>query len=87
MGKVRDEIGQLKIAYPGLHFLLRLNTACSDNALRLRAEAAGVRLGFLSEYAAMPDASYSHTLVINYASLEADQLPEAMALLADIFKE
>jgi GntR family transcriptional regulator/MocR family aminotransferase len=71
----------------GLHFLLRLNTACSDDTLRLRAEAAGVRLGFLSEYAAVPDPAYAHTLVINYASLEANRLPEAMALLADIFKE
>ena len=71
----------------GLHFLLRLDTSCSDEALRRRAEEAGVRLSFLSEYAAVPDPAYEHILVINYAGLEAGQLPEAMDLLANIFKE
>ena len=38
----------------GLHFLLQLDTRESDGALRDRAAALGVRLGFLSEYAALP---------------------------------
>ena len=38
----------------GLHFLLRLDTDRSDEDLRRQAEALGVRLGFLSEYAAVP---------------------------------
>ena len=71
----------------GLHFLLRLDTAVSDETLRRRAEEAGIRLSFLSEYAAVPDPAYAHTLVINYAGLEAGQLPEAMDLLAELFKE
>ena len=71
----------------GLHFLLRLDTAQSDETLRQRAEAAGVRLGFLSEYAAIPSPGHAHTLVVNYASLYADRLPEAMALLAEVFAE
>ncbi len=69
----------------GLHFLLRLNTAYSDDALRTRAEALGVRLGFLSEYAAAPSPGYAHTLVVNYAGLDAGRLPAAMALLAQVF--
>ena len=71
----------------GLHFLLRLDTACPDEGLRRRAREAGVRLSFLSEYAAVPDPAYAHTLVINYAGLEAGQLPAAMDLLAEVFKE
>ena len=71
----------------GLHFLLRLDTAQSDEALRRREEASGVRLGFLSEYAAIPRPGHAHTLVVNYASLDADRLPEAMALLAEVFAE
>ena len=71
----------------GLHFLLRLDTAQSDEALRRRAEASGVRLGFLSEYAAIPRPGHAHTLVVNYASLDADRLPEAMELLAEVFAE
>ena len=69
----------------GLHFLLRLNTDQPDDVLRQAAESLGIRLGFLSEYAALPDSSYAHTLVINYASLDAEKLPEAILLLADLF--
>lgn len=69
----------------GLHFLLRLDTPLSDEALGRRAEALGVRLGFLSEYAAVPNPAHAHTLVVNYAGLDAERLPEAMALLAAVF--
>ena len=62
-------------------------TPLSDEDLRLRAEEHGVRLGFLSEYAAVPDPAYAHTLVVNYAGLDAEKLPEAMALLAEVFAE
>jgi GntR family transcriptional regulator/MocR family aminotransferase len=69
----------------GLHFLLRLDTAQNDEALRQKAEGLGVRLGFLSEYAAAPDSRYDHTLVVNYAGLTPAQLPEAVRLLETIF--
>ena len=69
----------------GLHFLLQLDTRESDGALRDRAAARGVRLGFLSEYAAIPSPAYAHTLVVNYAGLSPAALPEAMDLLAEIF--
>ena len=69
----------------GLHFLLRLDTDRSDADLRQRAEALGVRLGFLSEYAAVPDPSYAHTLVINYAGLDEARLPQAVELLGAVF--
>lgn len=70
----------------GLHFLLRLDTDQDDEVLRRRAEGLGIRLGFLSEYAAVPRAGYAHTLVVNYAGLEPGHLPEAMALLAAVFE-
>lgn len=69
----------------GLHFLLRLDTDRSDEDLRRRAEALGVRLGFLSEYAAVPSAAYAHTLVINYAGLDEARLPQAVELLGEVF--
>ena len=70
----------------GLHFLLHLNTACSDEGLRQRAEELGVRLAFLSEYATLQQANYAHTLVINYANLDASRLEETIALLAEVFQ-
>lgn len=69
----------------GLHFLLRLDTEQSDRALREKANSLGIRLGFLSEYATVPDNACDHTLVVNYASLDAEKLPEAMELLAKLF--
>lgn len=69
----------------GLHFLMHLQTDCSDAALRRRAQALGVRLGFLSEYTAVPKADFAHTLVVSYAALDPAQLPQAMALLAEVF--
>ena len=69
----------------GLHFLLRLDTTEPDDALRDRAAARGIRLGFLSEYAAIPSPAYAHTLVVNYAGLSPSALPDAMAALAEVF--
>lgn len=69
----------------GLHFLLRLNTDQDDEVFRARAEQLGVRLGFLSDYAAIPQESHAHTLVISYAGLDPERLPETMELLTQIF--
>jgi len=71
----------------GLHFLLRLDTRRSDDTLRQRAEKLGVRLAFLSDYAALPHPNYAHTLVVNYAGLAPERLDDAMALLAEVFSK
>lgn len=71
----------------GLHFLLRLDTTRSDEELRRRGEELGVRLGFLSECAAVFHPGYAHTLVVNYAGLRAERLPAAMDLLGEVFAE
>ena len=69
----------------GLHFLLRLNTKEEDEVLRRRAEERGVRLAFLSEFAAIPRDAYRRTLVVNYAGLDPARLEEARALLEEVF--
>lgn len=71
----------------GLHFLLKLRTDRSDAELKLQAKALGVRLSFLSEYAAVPRAEFAHTLVVNYAGLEQERLEAGMVLLAQVFAE
>ena len=68
----------------GLHFLLTLDTARSDDELRRLTSAAGLRLSFLSEYADRPDSVPAHTLVVNYAGLSQSHLPEAVHLLETI---
>ncbi|MCI8802942.1 MAG: PLP-dependent aminotransferase family protein [Oscillibacter sp.] len=67
----------------GLHFLLRLDTDEDDQTLRSRAEGLGVRLSFLSEYAAVQRPEYAHTLVVNYAGLDPSLLEETAALLTE----
>ncbi len=71
----------------GLHFLLKLETARSEDELRRRAEELGVRLSFLSEHAVIPSPRYDHTLVVNYAGLDMRRLPEAMELLGAVLEE
>ena len=71
----------------GLHFLLQLHSRQDDAAIRRKAEALGVRLGFLSEYSSEPRPEYAHTLVVNYAGLDASRLDEATSLLAQILSE
>lgn len=71
----------------GLHFLLRLDTEKNDQALQKKAESLGVRLVFLSEYAAVQREEYAHTLVVNYAGLDLDRLEETICLLSEILAE
>lgn len=68
----------------GLHFLLKLNTQRSDKALAALAAQSGLRLRFLSEYAAVPDDTFAHTLVVNYAGLSPERLPEAVRFLEEV---
>ena len=68
----------------GLHFLLRLDTQRPDGELSRLAAQAGIRLSFLSEYAARPDPAFAHTLVVNYAGLSPQRLPETVRLLSEV---
>jgi GntR family transcriptional regulator/MocR family aminotransferase len=80
--------GRIRISEQGagLHFLLRLDTARSDEELSRRAAELGVRLGFLSEYAARPDPDFAHTLVINYGGLQSEDLDRTIGLLSQILE-
>lgn len=70
----------------GLHFLLRLQTGESEESLRQRGRELGVRLVFLSQYAACPRPEYGHILIVNYAGMDAARLPEVLRLLGEIFR-
>ena len=65
----------------GLHFLLQVSTEESDDSLRRRGETLGIKLAFLSDFSADPSPAHAHTLVINYAGLSPQRLPEAVTLL------
>ena len=77
---------RVEIYEPGapLHFLMRVSTGLPDAELRRRAEALGLRLGFLSDCAFSPRPELEHVLLINYSSLDEKRLCEAVELLGRI---
>ena len=44
----------------------------------------GIRLSFLSDYQQAPTARSAHRLVISYAGIDTEKLPEVFALLAEM---
>ena len=59
----------------GLHFLVKVDTDLSDEALVARCAAAGIRIRALSHY--YHGSIYQdrrHTLVVNYAGLREEQI-------------
>ena len=61
----------------GLHFLLKVDTALSDEALTALLHDCGIRVRTLSSYyhSAPPE---QHTLVVNYSTLQEEALAEAL---------
>lgn len=68
----------------GLHFLLHLDTESPDTVLKERAMSAGIRIPFLSDYVYRKNPAYNHILVVNYAGIDTDKLPEAINRLSQI---
>ena len=65
----------------GLHFLLTIDTKCTDHVLRADAEGRGVRLSFLSDFALRPGSAPQHTLVIHYPGIDLGRLRSALSIL------
>lgn len=65
----------------GLHFLLTIDTKCTDHVLRADAEGRGVRLSFLSDFALRPGSAPQHTLVIHYPGIDLVHLDVALNIL------
>ena len=66
----------------GTHFLLKLKTGKGDRDLKREAAAHGLGTRFLSDYQEEP--SENGCLVLNYACMEAEKLPHALEILAEI---
>lgn len=71
----------------GLHFLVRLDTALSDQTLKERAASLGIRIACLSDYMYRENPAYHHILVMNYTGIDIEKLPEALDLLSGIIEE
>jgi len=47
----------------------------------------GLRLALLSDYYSRPDTAPQHILVVNYAGIDMERLPEGLRRLAQIWEE
>lgn len=70
----------------GLHFLLLVDTARSDPALKELCAQAGIRIRCLSDYSQSGSTADSHCLVVNYSSLQGAKAPELLSRLEAILK-
>ncbi|MCR4962981.1 MAG: PLP-dependent aminotransferase family protein [Firmicutes bacterium] len=70
----------------GLHFLLRIHTDKSDRELVRRAEEAGLLIACLSQYVHGNAEKYAHHIVVNYSSLDFDQIKPAVDKLAAVIR-
>ena len=69
----------------GLHFLLRVRTALSDETICKKAKEKGILMNALSDYYQSLPGDDEHIFVIGYASLSPENLAPAIEALCDIF--
>ncbi|MBQ9543954.1 MAG: PLP-dependent aminotransferase family protein [Clostridia bacterium] len=71
----------------GLHFLVRVDTSLSRDALAALAASSGIRLRFLSDYTLSPPSDGEKPVVIvNYPGIDEKALEEALGRLENSLK-
>ena len=68
------------------HLLMCVNTSMSDDEIRERSKAAGVQMSLLSDYCQFPKVSNLHTMIINYAGIEKEEIGQAIDMICQILK-
>lgn len=68
----------------GLHFLMRVDTALSDDEIVAHAKRKGIHISCLSHYFFEGAPDCDHTLIMNYSGIDADCLNGVIAVLAEI---
>lgn len=81
------EIAEIRPANVGTHLLLHVDTRMTDDAIRAAAEARGLNLNMLSDYAVEPNALTIHYIVLNFASIEPAYIGDVVRALTDIFHD
>ena len=65
----------------GLHFLVKVETELSDDAMVQRLEAAGIRIKSIGSFYHLPAGEDRHLFVVNYSVLDEGALEEALKRL------
>lgn len=71
----------------GTHLILQVNTKRSDQEIRQAALNRGMHLAMLADYCLRPTIYDVHRIVVNFASIEPEQIQEAVDLLVDVFRD
>lgn len=71
----------------GTHLILSVNTQLSDSEIIQAASKHGMHLAMLSDYCLHETVQSSHYVVINFASIEQEQIGYAVSLLEQVFAE
>ncbi|MGI6032103.1 MAG: PLP-dependent aminotransferase family protein [Coriobacteriales bacterium] len=80
-------IAQYRTVDVGTHLLVNVFTQLSDQEIVQAAGNRGMHLSMLSDYCARPTARSAHKIVINFASIQPDQMKTAIELLEGVFSE
>ena len=67
----------------GLHFLLKVDTELSDEALTARLSDAGIRVRTLGSYYHARSGEHPHCLVVNYSALKEEALEAVLETLSE----
>lgn len=79
-----EPIAEIDAADGGLHFLLRLNIACSDVAFKSALAQRGIRISALSDYYHEAAPRSTHCFLINYSAPSEAQIRLAVAEMAEV---
>ncbi|HNX15481.1 MAG TPA: PLP-dependent aminotransferase family protein [Oscillospiraceae bacterium] len=69
----------------GLHFILKLKTALSDEEIVRRAKENGIKISCLSQYCFRQDHAAPGMVIINYSGINTDRLEAVMTALERIY--
>lgn len=71
----------------GLHFLLKIDTDLSDSEICDALEREGVRISSVAQYYASGGEDREHVFVMNYSSLEAENIQKVMGCFERVLRE
>lgn len=79
------KIGKVHNINVGTHLLLSVDSRLSDDEIAQKAQELGMHIAMLSDYCIYPSVQSSYYVVINFASIEPDQVKTAVSLLERVF--
>lgn len=71
----------------GLHFLIKLDTALSEEEVEKRLDSKGIHLQKISDYCMVPDKNKEHYYIINYSNIDINNVEYAFSQIYECIRE